>query len=91
MKKSEHFTEANGQTDLHNCDSVVDASGQLLFHNRIMGKWLSTKEAASYLGITPNALRIMVHRGKVKAHRLGARLKFSLEDLKSSLQLWEVL
>ena len=44
-------------------------------------KWLSTKEAAAYLGITPNALRIMVHRGKIKTHRLGGRLRFSTPNL----------
>lgn len=56
-----------------------------LFDNRITGEWLSTKEAASYLGISANALRILVHRGRVQAHKLGSRLKFKIKDLRASL------
>ena len=44
-------------------------------------KWYTTKEAASYLRISPNALRIMVHRGKVRAYKLGTRLRFKINDL----------
>ena len=70
---------------------VESAFGHSLFENQIAEKWLSTKEAASYLGLTPNALRILVHRGRVRAYKLGARLKFRVRDLKASLQLKEVL
>lgn len=73
------------------CDNLNSAQVPSFFDIRIVGKWLSTKEAASYLGISPNALRILVCRGKVKAHKLGARLKFSLKDLESSLSKKEVL
>lgn len=52
-----------------------------LFDNRITCEWYSTKEAAAFLRITPNALRIMVCRGKVKATKLGSRLRFHVEDL----------
>ena len=51
------------------------------FNNRIADKWLSIHEASAYLSITANALRIMVSRGKVKAYRLGQRLRFRREDL----------
>ena len=57
----------------------------LLFENQVTYEWLSTIEAASYLRITPNALRILVHRGKVQAYKLGSRLKFRLKDLRSIL------
>jgi len=44
--------------------------------------WLTTKKAAAFLGITPNALRIRVHRGQVVAFNLGRHLRFSLASLK---------
>lgn len=43
--------------------------------------WLSTKEASHFLGITPNALRILVCRGRVRFFKMGSRLKFSKSDL----------
>jgi len=60
-------------------------SDALLFDNRISCKWFGTNEAAAYLGLTPNALRIMVHRGKIKAYKLGARLRFKIGDLRLAL------
>ena len=58
-----------------------------LFENRIVCEWLSTNEAASYLGVTPNALRILVCRGKVRSYKLGSRLKFRVKDLRNLLSL----
>ena len=60
-----------------------------LFLNRIY-KLLSTKEASGLLGVSENALRILVCRKKVKAYKLGGRLKFKLEDLAGCLQQKEV-
>ena len=45
-------------------------------------EWLTTKEAAWHLRISPNALRILVHRKRVRAHKLGNRLRFRRSDLK---------
>ncbi len=64
----------------------VVAPDDALFDNRIPCEWIATATAAAYLEISPNALRIMVHRGKVKAHKLGSRLRFRLRDLKETLQ-----
>lgn len=47
---------------------------------------LSTKEASRFLGITPNALRILVCRGKVNFFKMGTRLKFSKSDLLNLLK-----
>ncbi|MCY4643277.1 MAG: helix-turn-helix domain-containing protein [Bacteriovoracales bacterium] len=44
-------------------------------------EWLTTKEAARYLKVSPNALRIMVHKRKIKAHKIGNRLRFKREDI----------
>ena len=59
------------------------------FDNRIH-KLLSTKEASGLLGVSENALRILVCRKKVKAYKLGSRLKFRHSDLADCLQQKEV-
>ena len=61
----------------------------VFFDNRIH-KLLSTKEASGLLGVSENALRILVCRKKVKAYKLGSRLKFKLNDLANCLQQKEV-
>jgi excisionase family DNA binding protein len=46
--------------------------------------WLSVDTAASYLDLTPAALRARVARGEVTAHRLGSdgrSLRFKRDDL----------
>ena len=63
----------------------VRESDTRLFDNRISCKWFGTNEAAAYLGLTPNALRIMVHREKIKAYKLGVRLRFKTSDLRLAL------
>lgn len=50
------------------------------FDNRIEQKWLSTEEAAQYLRISSNALRIMVCRNQIRYHKFGRRLRFTIED-----------
>lgn len=55
------------------------------FDNRIddqscSHEWLSSGEAASILRVTPNALRIMVYRGHVRAFKVGNRLRFRRSD-----------
>ena len=60
-----------------------------LFDNRI-NKLLSTKEASGILGVSENALRILVCRKKIKAYKLGSRLKFRHSDLADCLQKKEV-
>ena len=64
--------------------SSADKSAKF-FDKKIEEKWLSTMEAASYLGITPNALRILVCRGKVNYYKLGSRLRFREQDLTTLL------
>jgi len=48
--------------------------------------WLVTKEAARYLRKTPNALRIMVHRGYVRPRRLRRKLYFRKIELDRVLE-----
>jgi len=41
---------------------------------------LTTEQAARVLSISPNALRIMVHRGQIEVYKFGRRLRFKLND-----------
>ncbi len=54
--------------------------------SRPQNRWLNSKEASQYLGVTVNALRIMVHRNLVKSHKLGNRLRFRVCELDDLLQ-----
>ena len=49
----------------------------------VLLKWYTTREAAHYLRISPNALRIMVHRKQVRFYKIGKKLRFRVKDLDS--------
>jgi len=57
-----------------------------LFESRIASEWLNTEEAAQFLSITPNALRIMVYRNQIRVFKFGRRLRFRMSDCLSLLQ-----
>ena len=61
----------------------VNSGGSWFFENEIKCEWLSTKDAARFLSLTENAVRIMVHRGQIRAYKLGRRLRFKREDCQS--------
>ena len=58
----------------------INSGTELFFGNRIEREWLTTKEAACFLSVTPNALRIMVHRDQVPVYKFGRRLRFRQRD-----------
>lgn len=73
----------NGDCRSGDENAVVSGSRDVMFfENRIAREWLSTEVAAYFLSVSPNALRIMVHRGQVHAYKFGRRLRFSLQDCK---------
>lgn len=57
----------------------------LFFDNLDDAKWLTTQQAAEYLSLTPNALRIWVHRGKIIPASLGRRLRFCKKSIDATL------
>lgn len=59
---------------------------QVFFENLEVGEWLTSAEAARFLGLTTNALRIKVCRGQIKFKKLGSRLRFCKCQLNSLLQ-----
>ena len=58
----------------------VDLEEKLIFGNRIECEWLSSREAAQFLSVSENALRMMVYRDQVPAYKFGRRLRFKLND-----------
>jgi excisionase family DNA binding protein len=60
-----------------------DQKFSMFFENRIVCEWLSSAQASQFLGVSENALRIMVYRRQIKFHKLGRRLRFHIGDLKS--------
>lgn len=54
--------------------------GERLFDNQEVCRFISCKEASQLLSISENALRIMVHRDQIKAHKIGRRLRFKYSD-----------
>ena len=66
---------------IHELDYRIDRN--LLFENRIKLEWLTTKEAAHFLKVSENALRIMVHRGQIEVYKFGRRLRFKFSDCAS--------
>jgi excisionase family DNA binding protein len=47
----------------------------------IKPRLLNIDEAASYLGRTPGALRMLIHRGTIAVVRIGGRVQLDREDL----------
>ncbi|OBY30476.1 hypothetical protein ACT18_17675 [Mycolicibacter kumamotonensis] len=45
-------------------------------------RWLSTSEAAAYLGVSVNSVRNYIAGGRLKVHRMGPKLlKFNVAEL----------
>lgn len=56
-----------------------------LFQNKIASEWMSSFEAARFLGTTPNAIRIMICRGRLRSFKLGKRHRLHISDLRRLL------
>ena len=59
----------------------------VLFDNRIIEKreWLTTREAAEYLRISPKALLNKVCNGTISAYKLGRSNRYSTQELRELL------
>jgi len=57
-----------------------DNSLEKFFENQVEREWLTTKEAAHFLGVSENALRIMVYRNQIQVYKFGRRLRFKFRD-----------
>ncbi len=63
--------------------SSNENSGSLF---EIANSWLSTNDVAKILSITPNAVRILVCRGRLSAFKLGRHLRFRKKDCMALVQ-----
>ncbi len=80
-------TAINWKSELSSAADRQLQNSKLLFENQIPCEWLATGEAADYLRMSPNALRICVHRGQIRVYRFGRRLRFRVKDLRELLSL----
>lgn len=64
-------------------DQVMKLESPEFFEILKKREWLSTEDAAYFLSVSTNALRIMVHRGQIKAYKFGRRLRFKLADCRA--------
>lgn len=59
-------------------------SSDVIFDNNM--KWMTTEEAARYVRVSVAQMRNLVHQGRVRFYRLGARLRFLRSDLDRMLK-----
>jgi len=68
----------------HNNATVDSNTEALIIENRI--KWLTSKEAAFLLRTSEGQIRNWVWNGRLKAFRLGNRLRFLRSDVEALLK-----
>jgi excisionase family DNA binding protein len=49
--------------------------------NPLPQRWFTVEEAASYLRVSHQTIRNILHSGQLKAARVGARFRIAIEDL----------
>lgn len=80
LESMEQYKKIN--MDGENTRGNVDCLGSnLIFENRIVPEYITTRLAANFLGISENALRIKVCRGQVPVHKLGRSLRFRISEI----------
>ena len=67
---------------------MIASEEEKLFDNLI---WLTTEEAAKYLRKSANALRVMVHRGQLRARKFRRRLYFKKVELDELLETSQIV
>ncbi len=80
----ERYTKESLNPVLVNHYEGSSPTSSMLFDNLVQMKndrWLNSAEAADYLRLSVNALRIAVCRGQINAYKLGRRLRFKLSEL----------
>ena len=66
-----------------NTDNIADALGDRLRDNGtiIATRLLTLEQAATYLGLTKDALKAKVHMGRIPTVDLDKKLRFDRQDL----------
>jgi excisionase family DNA binding protein len=55
------------------------------FESSLKDEWLTTEQAAEYLGLTVGALRNMTSNGQLPYYKLGNRNRYSVIELRQLL------
>ncbi len=71
-----------------NGQDMAESQPDLLFDNL---EWLTSKEAALYLRKTYGALKVMVHRGHIRARKFRNRLYFKKSELNELLETSDLI
>ena len=82
MLKSAEFSDKNELNEVVKA-TEKEATHDVIFDNLV---WLSSAEAAEYLRISANALRIAVSRGQLPARKWRRKLLFKKSDLEFLLE-----
>lgn len=54
------------------------------FFNNLI--WLNTNEAAEYLRVSPENIRVLVYRGVIRAYKFNNRNRFKREELSLAIE-----
>lgn len=79
-----HSADTNSPSKMPSTSLITRGNERMLFENQ---KWMNSREAANYLRISENSLRIKVSRGEIKPYRLGKRLRFKRSELDCMMEL----
>ena len=71
-----------------NLQGVAELHSDALFDNL---EWLNSKEAALYLRKTYGALKVMVHRGHIRARKFRNSLYFKKSELNELLETSDLI
>ena len=74
---------ALGFEESSNNGIMFDLGKNVFFENQIAQEWLTTEVAAEYLGVSENALRIIAHRNQNRSYKLGRRIRFRMDELRT--------
>ena len=85
-EKNDCLKTEKSKTGIELAAGIGLVAENLIFENRAKREWLSTEEAAHFLSLSENALRILVHRGQVPVFKFGRRLRFRLRDCQALFQ-----
>ncbi len=75
--------EINSEVIKGSSFEIENRNSNQFFENQIVPLWVSTKIAASILGISANALRIRKCRGEIQSKYFGNELRFNVSYLHS--------
>ena len=66
-------------------NAVIMEDRSLIFENKKEREWLTTKEAAEYLRVSPKSLLNQTSNGTIRHFKFGRRNRFLLSDLREIL------